>query len=235
MNTEDNQRVDVAFIAPTNHIGDAIKHSDINMALAHLCDDSRYTSKFKESSKYTILDNSFFELGYCMDKDTMVDSASLVGADCIIMTDGTMDNMGVYKSLGYDVMYIPTTTDGFICAMNDDNIDRVGLSFFHASNMVGTDKNNPTSRYNVLRDNFNEGMDIKKIHMLGATDSAYEIQLCKHMVGSWDSSAAIWGGLNGIDLSTQTVKNSKIVDFNTDLQWNDNCINNINFIKGITR
>jgi hypothetical protein len=227
--------MELAFIAPTKYTNKAIEHSDVNMALAHLCEDERYANSFASSDKYTFLDNSFYELRYCLCEATMLKAAKAVKADCVIMSDGTTDSIGVYKREGYEVMYIPTTVKEFKDAMYSDEIDKVGLSFFHVEQLIGSDKNNPASRYNFLRAYFEEGMDTKKIHMLGATDSMYEIALCKQWVGSWDSSAAVWGGLNNVDLRTQTTKNPLAVDFDTELAWNNLCTDNINFIKELTK
>ena len=225
----------LAFISPIAHLDKAISHSTINMALAHLCDQEEYTKPFKESSNYTILDNSFFELGHCLDKDIMLGAAKKVGADCLVMSDGTTDSITTYKEAGYDVMYIPTSIDDFVNAMYDENIDKVGLSFYWTSKIEGLPKNNPTARYNFLVKHFREDMNKEKIHLLGATDSIYEGALCKHYAGSWDSSAAVWNGMFRLDLSKQKTKNPNSVDFFSDEEWSHYVTSNIKLIKEITQ
>ena len=74
----------------------------------------------------------------------------------------------------------------------------------------------------------------KKIHFLGMVDGPNEIALCypQFHIDTWDSSAAVWAGLNGIefDQSPTGLINGKFeeeVDFST--QIND--IAKINLAK----
>jgi hypothetical protein len=63
-------------------------------------------------------------------------------------------------------------------------------------------------------------MNKKKIHMLGMVDGPNEIDLVKHFpIDTWDSSAAVWTGLNGIRFDGSPTglidgKFEKEVDFN---------------------
>ena len=69
-------------------------------------------------------------------------------------------------------------------------------------------------------------------------DGPNEIDLIKKLnvpVSTWDSSAAIWAGLNqiGFDYSPTGLVNGKFekeVDFLSDLPWNDLCNQNIQYI-----
>jgi len=64
--------------------------------------------------------------------------------------------------------------------------------------------------------------DKKKFHFLGMTEGPNEIQLMRnfsHLIDTWDSSAAVWAGLNGIKFDNSPTglingKFEKEVDFN---------------------
>ena len=66
----------------------------------------------------------------------------------------------------------------------------------------------------------------KKIHFLGMVDGPREIELVKEyhdVINTWDSSAAVWAGLNGIkfDNSPTGLMNGKFekeVDFSTRIE-----------------
>jgi hypothetical protein len=85
------------------------------------------------------------------------------------------------------------------------------VSILAIPNGYGVERNNKLQRFlsrwafmNRLRD---EGIleaikyNGKKVHMLGMVDGPNEIQLVKDylpVIDTWDSSAAVWVGLNGI-------------------------------------
>lgn len=227
--------MNLAFIAPTEHIKKAMAASDINMCLAHLCEDPLYTEAFKESSKYTILDNSFYELGRCISTDEMLIAAEKVGADCLVMEDGKTEQFMTYSLEGYEVMFIPKTLEDFKMAMRAEEISKVGISAIWAEKYLGLTRNWPFARFLFMRQGWEAGFSASKVHLLGATDSLMEIGVCKPFVSSWDSSAAVWSGLHGLDVSRQTVKFAKKVDFNSKLPWTEQVEQNIQFIKEISK
>lgn len=225
-----------AFIAPKAHLEESIARSDVNMALAHLCGDYAYTKSFAESEKYTILDNSFFELGYSLPVADLLTSAEKVKADCIVLPDGTVEGITKIKLAGYQVMYIPTTGEEYKEAMESGDIDLIGLSSYWCAKSLGLDKNDYAARRKFL-DLYDIGGS-KKIHVLGATDSLAEIELLRpyhDLINSWDSSAAIWSGINGLSVKEQKKKFTETVDFDSDLGWTSFCETNINYIKGMLK
>ena len=75
------------------------------------------------------------------------------------------------------------------------------------------------ARYLILRllkEEFKAELLEKRIHMLGMLDTVHEISLTKPfhwMINSWDTSAAIWAGIHGYDISKLSRKFDKPVDF----------------------
>jgi hypothetical protein len=96
---------------------------------------------------------------------------------------------------------------------------------------LGCETGNPLqkylSRYHFMR-MLSERYDLveikrtKKFHFLGMTEGPNEILLMKdwiRLIDTWDSSAAVWAGLNGISFDTSPTgliegKFEKEVDFN---------------------
>jgi len=95
-------------------------------------------------------------------------------------------------------------------------IDYIGFSILAIPNAFGVEKGNKLQRMlsrwkflSILEDRgfFEAWLDLlpkhrPKLHLLGMTDGPNEIQLLSrwlHYFSSWDSSAAIWCGCNGIE------------------------------------
>lgn len=116
---------------------------------------------------------------------------------------------------------------------NQDKIDYVAFSILNVPNGYGVEKNNRLQRF-LARWSFFlklhelgimqqlESSDIK-VHMLGMVDGPQELALIFNtftvdMIDTWDSSAAVWAGLNNIrfDQSPTGLVNGKFelaVDF----------------------
>lgn len=84
----------------------------------------------------------------------------------------------------------------------------------------------------------------KKIHFLGMVDGPNEILLCKGLkIDTWDSSAAVWAGLNDIEFDTSPtgMVNGKFedeVDFDYichNKPLIDKALNNIRYIDTLSR
>lgn len=228
--------IEFAFIAPKSVQEQAMAASDCHMALAHLCGDPFYTEPFANSNQTVYLDNSYFELGYSLDTEAMLKAAEAVRADVIILSDGTLADIEVYQAQGYQVMAIPSgpnMEDQFLAALYNKAIDYVGLSFTHASRAMGTSRNDPSARFRFLQ-SLGCMLPNKKIHMLGMTDSVFEVSLVKpyhFAIASWDSSAAVWNGVQGIRVDQMLGKNLKPVDFDAKVEWVEICNMNIKTIK----
>jgi len=224
--------IKLVHIAPTALIKyvDDCYNKGLNMVLTHLVlRDEAYREAFKQVKGEKLLDNSFFELGYCMKPKEMVKAAQLVDATTLICPDGTTEGLELFKQNGYKVMCIPKDANQFRDFMYSPSIDYVGLSEEHFAY-----RHCPGVRYEVLRDNLTSEMPKKKIHLLGATDSVRELSLLKpfeQYINSWDSSAAIWQGYLGNLLETQQRKDCTPVIFDKDMEFNLFMRRNITFLE----
>jgi len=218
-------------IAPTNlmQFVDENFNQGLNMILTHLVlKDSFYREEALKLQGEKYLDNSFFELGYSLPPRDIIQAAELVNATVLICPDGTTAGLKEFKSEGYKVMCIPKTPDQFKEFMYSQEIDLVGLSEEHFAY-----RHCPGIRYEILRDNLSSDMPKKKIHLLGATDSIWELGMLsvfRDYIFSWDSSAAIWQGHLGNLLRYQTRKDTTSVDFSQKVEWNLFMDQNIKFI-----
>ena len=147
-----------------------------------------------------------------------------------------------YKDAGFQTFFVPQSEVGDFddymdCmewALNEATkpepiIDRIGLSILGCPNAYGVEKDNKLqrylSRYAILRE-----LDDRQVwetehtnifHCLGMVDGPKEIELLSPWAGfiaSWDSSAAVWAGLNNVrfDNSPTGLVNGKFeleVDF----------------------
>jgi hypothetical protein len=228
--------IKLIHIAPTSliHYVDEHYNKGLNMVLTHLVlSDLEYRQAFEKVGGEKYLDNSFFELGYCIEPVDMLKAAAMVNATVLICPDGTTEGLELFKSSGLRVMCIPKTPEQFVEFMGDENIDLVGVSEEHLAY-----RHCPGARYELFRDHITEDMPAKKIHLLGATDSCWELGMLSpysKWIYSWDSSAAVWQGYNSSLLSLQTRKNTESVDFSADVEWNQYMENNIKFLEAITQ
>lgn len=151
-----------------------------------------------------------------------------------------------FKSAGLDTFFVPQSKigdvedllDSFCWALRSPLIDYIGVSILAVPNAYNCYTRNPLNRYlsrfaflqaleqrvqyglgktiNQLKATYN-----KRLHMLGMTDGPNEISLIKMLdveIDTWDSSAAIWAGLNdvGFDQSPTGLIDGKVkshVDF----------------------
>lgn len=147
------------------------------------------------------------------------------------------------KKAGFGTFFCPQSTVGnreelvesFMWATNQTFIDYIGLSILNIPNAYGVEKENKLQRFlsrwrfsNTLysRGFFSKVKSFnKKLHLLGMLDGPNEIWIMKDFLSyfnTWDSSAAVWAGLNGIkfDDSPTGLINGKYeeeVDFNHSL------------------
>ena len=122
----------------------------------------------------------------------------------------------------------------FAWAANSHLVDYIGFSILNIPNAYGVEKNNKLQRY-LSRLKFVQELDKrgileqivnnkKKIHFQGMVDGPNEIELMGYngydeCIDTWDSSAAVWYGLNGIKFDSSPTgavngKFEKEVDFN---------------------
>lgn len=168
------------------------------------------------------------------------------------------------KNAGFGTFFCPQSKVGdfedligsFIRAAIDPNIDYIGVSILAIPNAFGVEKDNKLQRYlsryyfcQILSNFMIDGLGYwdyvhqanKKIHFLGMVDGPNEINLMKNAnipIDTWDSSAAIWAGLNDIrfDMSPTGLINGKFekeVDFDSELPWTEAASFNINYIDAL--
>ena len=121
---------------------------------------------------------------------------------------------------GYGTFFIPQSEIGdlegliesFRWAAQADEVDYIGVSILAVPNAYGVEKGNKLQRFlsrwkfmqeledrDILREITNND---KKLHFLGMVDGPNEILLVKQWlryIDTWDSSAAVWAGLNGVE------------------------------------
>lgn len=228
-------------IAPTKNMleVDAKYNKGLNMLLTHLVlnnSEYRTTAHMLQGTKY--LDNSFFELGYCLSPKAMIEAAELIRQSddilVLICPDGTLDGMKEFKEAGYKVMTIPKSPAQFKDMMYDNRIDYVGVSEEHLAY-----RHSPGARYELFRDHIDAMMPKKKIHLLGGTDSIYEIGMLhpfRDYIYSWDSSTAIWQGHLGHKINDVVRKDTTSVDFTVQVNLDKpEIVNNIKFIDKLLK
>jgi len=131
------------------------------------------------------------------------------------------------------VMVIPKTPEQFVHMMYDPDVDLVAVSEEHLDY-----RHSPGARYELFRDHIKSNMPHKKIHLLGATDSLWELGMLSPFddyIESWDSSAAVWQGHLGNSVKDQLRKDCTSVDFSRELVWNLAMLDNIKFLEEITK
>tara|TARA_R110000868_G_scaffold9000_10_gene45657 strand:+ start:12293 stop:13132 length:840 start_codon:yes stop_codon:yes gene_type:complete len=162
------------------------------------------------------------------DPTTLVDLASKVHADYIVLPDhpsmpsivGIDDARRyapVFREAGYGTFFVPQSDIGdledlivsFAWAASSPLIDYIGVSILAVPNAYQCERDNKLQRFlarwKFMRELNSRGLlDLakrngKKIHFLGMVDGPNEITLCKYFgIDTWDSSAAVWAGLNNI-------------------------------------
>ena len=172
--------------------------------------------------------------------------------------DACLELGPVFKQEGFGTFFVPQSKIGdlqeyiecFSWAASSILVDYIGVSILGVPNAFGVERGNTlqrfVSRWRMM--GFLERLGIldtcwqnnKLIHFLGMVDGPNEISLIRerYYVDTWDSSAAIWCGLNDICFDTSPTglingKFEKEVDFNFESESRtlvNNAINNIIYI-----
>lgn len=154
------------------------------------------------------------------------------------------------KNAGFKTFYCPQSEIGDVEGLLDSiewgldhaDVDLIGISILSSPNAFGVERNNNLQRYmsryhifnllstqrHVFDKIYRRPLD-QRFHCLGMVDGPNEIQLLSlyhDYIYSWDSSAAIWSGLNNIrfDNSPTGLINGKFekeVDFNINIDLTD--------------
>lgn len=166
------------------------------------------------------------------DPDKLTSLAAEIRADYIVLPDhpGMPSMVGiddarkyapVFKEKGFGTFFVPQSDIGdledlivsFAWAASSPLIDYIGVSILAVPNAYSVEKGNTLqrflSRWKFMNELQSRGLlelarrNGKKIHFLGMVDGPNEIALCKDFhIDTWDSSAAIWAGVNGIAFDT---------------------------------
>ena len=181
--------------------------------------------------------------------DQLVDLASKVNATHIVIPDHPdhpsmvgIDEARryapVFKEAGFGTFFVPQSTIGdledlltsFAFAASNPYIDYIGVSILAVPNAYKCESGNKLqrflSRWKFMNEIKARGLlslaksNGKKIHFLGMVDGPNEIALMRDFpIDTWDSSASVWAGLNGISFDESPTglfegKFEKHVDFN---------------------
>lgn len=151
-----------------------------------------------------------------------------IEADYIVMSDYpgqpsqvTIDSakkLGpVFKEAGFGTFYCPQSevgdlddlVEGFRWGFESELVDYIGFSILAIPNAYGVERKNKLQRFlarwrfinSTAAADFLYFNTEKKIHLLGMVDGPNEIALLDEWlwkIDTWDSSAAVWAGLNQI-------------------------------------
>lgn len=183
--------------------------------------------------------------------EKLVDLALSVKADYVVMSDyPTEPSSKTIKAAesmipelrdnGLGTFYCPQSEPGdiedlmagYAWGFTHPEIDYVAVSILNVPLAFGVESGNNLQRFmsrwrwmSMLADRWLLHND-KKIHFLGMVDGPREIELVKEyhdVIDTWDSSAAVWAGLNGIkfDNSPTGLMNGKFekeVDFSARIE-----------------
>lgn len=154
----------------------------------------------------------------------------------------------IFHGAGFKTFFVPQgvvgseldALQGFHWAADrPDLVDYIGVSILTAPNAYGVESGNNLQRFVSRLKLMYKLMSVEvfnklcyngtKIHFLGMVDGPNEIMYMspfRGFIDTWDSSAAVWAGLNGIsfDNSPTGLIDGKFdleVDFNFELPWHD--------------
>jgi hypothetical protein len=199
------------------------------------------------------------------DPEKLLDLAKKVDATHIVLPDHpahpsmvTIDDARryapIFKQAGFGTFFVPQSDVGdledlctaFAWGASSPLIDYIGISILAVPNAYNCEKGNPLQRFHARWKFMNELYDRnllqlaaqngKKIHFLGMVDGPNEISLVRDFhIDTWDSSAGVWAGLNGIpfDQSPTGLGNGKFekhVDFEANFEDTSMAKNNMNYI-----
>lgn len=148
----------------------------------------------------------------------------------------------IFKEAGFGTFFVPQSDVGdledlitsFAWAASSPLIDYIGISILAVPNAYMCEKGNNlqrfVSRWRFMNELYDRNLlqlaaqNGKKIHFLGMVDGPNEIPLVRDFhIDTWDSSAAVWAGLNGIEFDGSPTglingKFEKHVDFTSNFK-----------------
>lgn len=208
--------MDLSFELPHSQLNTLGKHNDINFTLAHLVDNEEYLTHYRDSTKYTICDNSAFELQRPLSPPEVVRAASLLKAQEVIAPDSFGSGNATIKSTNEFIKYLDDSgnlgkfkvmavvqganvPDWVNCMMHlrdNKHIDVIGFSYVGCKTF---NANLSDARIGAVRFATSEiiGNLKKPIHLLGMGGNPTELIAQKDVenVRSCDTSIPIVQGL----------------------------------------
>lgn len=169
-----------------------------------------------------------------------------------------------FKDAGFGTFFVPQSKIGDVrdvvktfrwASQNPKIVDYIGVSILTAPNAYGVEKGNKLQRFMSrvrLMYEMKESMTFpqfqtngQKVHFLGMMDGPNEIMYASPFgkyIDTWDSSAAIWAGLNGIEFDNTPTglingKFEKEVEFDhleLDQSFIDKAKKNMEYIDKLT-
>lgn len=202
--------------------------------------------------------DKLLEMGHKVGADYIVMS-DYPGEPAIKTIEAAQTLGPVFKQAGFGTFFVPQAEvgdiqgvlDSFRWAAESTLVDYIGVSILTAPNMFGVEKGNNLqrflSRWKLMQLLEQQGIlelieeNGKMIHFLGMVDGPNEITLVQrwlHYIDTWDSSAAVWAGMCGIEFDSSPTglingKNEIEVDFehNTaDVKQIASALRNIRYI-----
>lgn len=159
-----------------------------------------------------------------IDMGTLVDADYIVMSDYpgeawTKTRDAAIELAPKFRGAGFGTFYVPQAETGnlrdlltsFEWACSAAEVDYIGISILACPNAFGVEKANKLQRFLArwkIIEQLEQTLTLtkavlrgKKIHLLGMVDGPNEISLLRQyvpIISTWDSSAAIWAGLNDI-------------------------------------
>lgn len=187
--------------------------------------------------------------------DRLIEMGKRVYADYIVMSDYPNEPSSKtiqaaeqlakkFKDARFGTFFVPQSKIGdkedyisaFAWAASSPLVDYIGVSILGVPNAYGVEKDNKLQRFISRWKMMSElaerritalaRINGKKIHFLGMVDGPNEVELCRDFhIDTWDSSAAVWAGLNGLQFDGSPTglidgKFEKEVDFNFETKDN---------------
>lgn len=190
----------IAAIVPTAYmsvVNNARRGDDaFHLFLAHLCLKSEeYVNRCVEAPGRKILDNSFFELGYSLDTDTLLRLAEKIKASAIVLEDDSLAGYGRICREGYDCYLVPHKVDTlarFARLAASDESAYLCISHIASRKIVGGKPFGVSNRSKVLKllktkvsEKVWNAVTNGKMHFLGLGDSPkIELTQLRNFIGS---------------------------------------------------
>ena len=200
--------------------------------------------------------------------EELVDLAKEIRATHIVLPDHpahpsmvTIDDAKryapIFKEAGFGTFFVPQSDIGdledlitaFAWAASSPLIHYIGISILAVPNAYRCEAGNKLQRFTARWKFMNELYDRnllqlaaqngKKIHFLGMVDGPNEIPLVRDFhIDTWDSSAGVWAGLNGIEFDSSPTglfegKFEKHVDFSAGFEDTTKAEKNIQTIDSL--